>query len=60
MIEMVEIENLRGIVSGRLEGLSPLSILLGVNNSGKSTILEALYLGGIASGPREYLGCLVK
>lgn len=46
MIESIEIENLRGIAHGKLEGLTPLTILVGPNGSGKSTILEALYLGG--------------
>jgi AAA domain, putative AbiEii toxin, Type IV TA system/AAA ATPase domain len=45
-IERVEIENLRGIREGRVEGLSPLSILVGPNNAGKSTVLEALWCVG--------------
>lgn len=55
MIQSVEIHNLRGIADGKVEGLSPLTILLGVNNSGKSTILEALHLG-VPSEPGESLG----
>jgi len=43
VIKTLKIENFRGIKSGRLE-LSPITILLGPNNSGKSTILEALFL----------------
>lgn len=43
MIKRLTIENFRGIKSGSLE-LSPITILLGPNNSGKSTILEALFL----------------
>jgi len=45
VIEAVEISNLRGIKAGRVEALSPLSILVGPNNSGKSTVLEALATG---------------
>jgi len=42
-IERVTIQNLRGIRDGVVEGLSPLSILVGPNNSGKSTVLEGLW-----------------
>lgn len=45
MIESIEIENLRGIAHGKLEGLTPLTILVGPNGSGKSTILDAILLG---------------
>jgi hypothetical protein len=43
MITKLSIKNFRGIREGELE-LAPLTILLGGNNSGKSTILEALFL----------------
>jgi predicted ATP-dependent endonuclease of OLD family len=43
MLQKLEISNFRGIRKGSLE-LSPLTILLGPNNSGKSAILEALFL----------------
>lgn len=43
MIEKLELTNFRGIKSGKLK-LSPITIMLGPNNSGKSTILEALFL----------------
>ncbi len=42
-IERVTIQNLRGIRDGVLEGLSPMSILVGPNNCGKSTVLEAIW-----------------
>lgn len=45
MIESIEIENLRGIAHGKLEGLTPLTILVGPNGSGKSTILDAIFAG---------------
>lgn len=45
MITSVEIEGLRGIKEGKLEGLTPLVVLVGPNGSGKSTILEAIYIG---------------
>jgi putative AbiEii toxin of type IV toxin-antitoxin system len=46
MITEVEIRDLRGVHEGTLGDLSPLSILVGPNNSGKSTCLEALALVG--------------
>lgn len=45
-IDRIEIENLRGIRQGIVEGFSPLSILVGPNNCGKSTVLEAVYCMG--------------
>lgn len=45
MIESIEIKNLRGIREGKLEGLTPLTILVGPNGCGKSTILDALLIG---------------
>ena len=47
MINRIKIKNLKGIKKGELD-LFPLTILLGSNNSGKTTILEALFL---ASNP---------
>jgi AAA15 family ATPase/GTPase len=41
-IEYVEIENFRGVAKGKIEGFTQLNIFVGKNNSGKSTILEAL------------------
>ena len=43
MITKLSIKNFRGIEKGELE-LAPLTILIGGNNSGKSAILEALFL----------------
>ena len=53
MIERLKITNLRGIHQGEMKGIEPLTVLVGCNNSGKSTVLEAAYLyscGGSASG----------
>ncbi|WP_229570335.1 AAA family ATPase [Saccharolobus caldissimus] len=43
MINGLEIQNFRGIKYCKLEDLSQVNILVGRNNSGKSTILEAIY-----------------
>ncbi|RLF91939.1 hypothetical protein DRN82_01225 [Thermococci archaeon] len=42
MIKKLEIKNFRGISEGKIEGFAQLNIFIGRNNSGKSTILEAL------------------
>ena len=43
MITKLKLENFKGIKKGEIE-LAPLTILLGPNNAGKTTILEALFL----------------
>jgi len=43
MIKKLKLHNFRGIKNGEIE-LDNLTILLGSNNSGKTTILEALFL----------------
>ena len=44
VIKSVEIKNLRGISDGKLGGRAPLSILVGPNGCGKSTVLDALHI----------------
>lgn len=44
MITALKIKGFRGIAQGSLEGLAPLTVLVGPNNSGKSTVLESLLL----------------
>ena len=51
MITSVKIERLRGIKEGELNNLTPLTVLVGGNGSGKSTVLEALQIGA-ASTPQ--------
>ena len=41
-VRSVEIENFRGIEETRLEDCGELNVLVGRNNSGKSTILDAI------------------
>lgn len=43
MLNRLELKNFKGIKSGRIR-LFPLTILLGSNNAGKSSVLEALFL----------------
>ncbi len=44
MIREIYISMFRGIREGRIQGLSQVSLLVGVNGAGKSTVLEAIYL----------------
>jgi len=44
MIQSLEIENFRGFKSLRLEALRPVNIIVGPNASGKTSLLEALFL----------------
>jgi energy-coupling factor transporter ATP-binding protein EcfA2 len=55
VIESVEINNLRGIRRGVLEKLSPLTVLVGPNSSGKSTILDALLISA-SNSPGDAVG----
>ena len=49
MIESIQIKTFRGIQTGQIEGFRKFNLLVGPNNSGKSAVLEALYLGSSAS-----------
>lgn len=55
MIQKIEIENFRGIKHGGLDGLTDFNVIIGPNNSGKSTILEALWFG---TSPAELAKCV--
>jgi len=59
MITSIEIENLRGIGSGRLDGLMPLTILTGPNACGKSTVLDALLIA-TSPTPEDAAGVAVQ
>jgi len=45
MLKSIEIENFRGIKHCKIEDLSLVNIFVGKNNSGKSTVLDAIYFG---------------
>jgi len=55
MITALEIENYRGIKHCRIEDLKQVNILIGRNNAGKSSILEALYLASAAFRQQDIL-----
>ncbi len=59
MITSVRIESLRGIRTGLVEGLTELSVLVGPNNSGKSTVLDALLIGAHPV-PRDAIAHVVR
>lgn len=59
MLTSIRIESLRGIRSGAIEEIGPLSVLVGANGSGKSTILDALLLAG-GGAPGDAVGRVVK
>ena len=42
MLTSIQVENFRGIRSGTLDQLTPLTLLVGPNGSGKTTMLEAM------------------
>ena len=44
MIQSISINGLRGIAKGEIKELAPLTVLVGPNSSGKSTILDALFI----------------
>jgi hypothetical protein len=49
MIESIHIKNFRGIQTGQIDGFRKFNLLVGPNNSGKSAVLEALYLASTAN-----------
>ncbi|MBI4702791.1 MAG: AAA family ATPase [Deltaproteobacteria bacterium] len=53
MIDRLEIHGFRGIVEGVLDGLFPLTLLVGKNNSGKSTCLERILLAAAEGEPQR-------
>jgi energy-coupling factor transporter ATP-binding protein EcfA2 len=44
MIESIKLRDFRGIKTGVIEGFRKINLLVGPNNSGKSAVLEAIYL----------------
>jgi len=65
VLKTLTIENLRGIRKATIEGLAPLTVFVGANGSGKSTVLEAAGVACSGGNPaaaipalfaREWLG----
>jgi energy-coupling factor transporter ATP-binding protein EcfA2 len=59
VISSIKIEAFRGVKEGQLDGLGPINILVGPNNSGKSTCLEAVALVGTADDAGEVAKLLI-
>ncbi|HHI97754.1 MAG TPA: hypothetical protein ENJ96_07860, partial [Thermodesulfatator atlanticus] len=55
MIKRLVIHRFRGIRQGTLENFGKINVLIGPNNSGKTAILEMLYLAGVAGRECEVL-----
>lgn len=51
MIENLLIRDFRGIRTGRIAGFKKINVFVGPNNSGKSALIEALYLAGAVGRP---------
>jgi predicted ATPase len=60
VITKLAIENLRGIRKGELDGLSQVSVLVGPNNSGKSTCLEAIEIVGTGADLGRLDACISR
>jgi len=59
VIESLTIDNLRGIRSGAVDNLAAINVVVGPNNSGKSTVLEALLLLVAIADPGRVLQALL-
>lgn len=55
MIKRLVVHRFRGIRQGVLDDLGKINLLIGPNNSGKTAILEMLYLAGVAGRACEVL-----
>lgn len=49
-LESIAIKNLRGIRDGRIDGLADVNVLVGRNNSGKTTVIEAITRAAASGG----------
>ena len=56
MLSSLEIGNFKGIKSGKIGDLAQVNILVGRNNSGKSTVLDALLLMRCAFAVTDHIG----
>lgn len=56
MLNSIEIDNLRGFEHLKLDGLQRVNLITGKNNSGKTTLLEAIILACGSKGTAQLLG----
>jgi energy-coupling factor transporter ATP-binding protein EcfA2 len=55
MVKSIHVTRLRGVREGTLEAIAPLTVLVGPNGCGKSTILDAIHIGA-GSRPLDAVG----
>lgn len=60
VITGVQIEGFRGAREGGVEGLAPISILVGPNNTGKSTVLEAIAVAEMAPDAKAIAALILR
>lgn len=60
MITKLEIDNFRGHRHLEMDGISPITLVTGTNNVGKSSVLEALYLFNDHSSPGVFSTCKIN
>lgn len=56
MIRTIDLHNFKGIKDGEISGLGDINIFIGPNNSGKSTLLDSVYLMNHIFSSRDILG----
>lgn len=56
MLDGIEIRNFKGIRNGEFKSFGEINVFIGPNNSGKSTILDSIYLLNHFFSPHDILG----
>src|SRR5687768_7982718 len=60
MLTSLSIKGLRGLANASLDGLAPVTVLVGPNGSGKTTILEACGVVAAGSNVAEAWGAVMR